>query len=77
MRLRRVLQLAASFSCAATSWSERTAPSPPKVVVYSATGGGFAAALAAARAGADVTLVAATGGGGTGSHIGGMVTGGL
>ena len=45
--------------------------------MYAATGGGFAAALAAARAGASVTLVGATGGGGTGSHVGGMVTGGL
>jgi len=48
------------------------------VLVFEATGGGFAAAVAAARAGAAVTLLAAAGsGGGSGSHIGGMVTGGL
>lgn len=42
------------------------------VVVYGATGGGFSAAIAAARAGATATILLATG-----SHIGGMVTGGL
>jgi hypothetical protein len=47
------------------------------VIIYSATGGGFSSAIAASRAGASVTLLSATGGGGTGSHIGGMVTGGL
>jgi len=50
----------------------------PRIVIYSATGGGFAAAIAAARyGGVNVTLIGATGGGGTGSHIGGMITGGL
>jgi hypothetical protein len=58
-------------------YASPAAPPSPSVVVYSATGGGVAAALAAARAGASVMLVGATGGGGTGSHVGGMVTGGL
>jgi len=49
-----------------------------RVVVLSSTGGGFTAALAAARGGASVTLLETAGnGGGTGTHIGGMVTGGL
>lgn len=47
------------------------------VIVYGSTGGSFSAALAAARAGASVTLIGATNGGGSGSHIGGMITGGL
>lgn len=48
------------------------------VVVFGSTGGGFAAALAAARGGAAVTLLETAGnGGGTGTHLGGMVTGGL
>lgn len=48
------------------------------VVVVGSTGGGFAAALAAARGGASVHLLETAGnGGGTGTHIGGMVTGGL
>ena len=49
-----------------------------RVVVLGSTGGGFTAALAAARGGASVTLLKTAGnGGGTGTHLGGMVTGGL
>jgi len=54
------------------------AAAPPTVVVLGSTGGGFAAALSAARCGASVFLLETAGnGGGTGTHIGGMVTGGL
>ncbi|HEV2768423.1 MAG TPA: FAD-dependent oxidoreductase [Acidimicrobiales bacterium] len=46
-------------------------PTEAEVVVYGATGAGVTAAVAAARAGADTVLLE------PGSHIGGMVSGGL
>ena len=65
------LQLLLALALPALSLSQR-------VVVLGSSGGGFSAAIAAARGGASVTLLETAGnGGGTGTHIGGMVTGGL
>lgn len=69
---------AATVALAAGSEPDPNATSSTHVVVFGAAGGGVSAAIAAARTGANVTLIGAKNGGGLGgSHIGGMITGGL